>query len=297
MVSAATFAAVKPEAVERTELILGAAAAAWRAVESRGYALGDRWIVELEDGRSAFAKRAIGDSTAENLRSEHEVYAALRACFMPQLLGWEDGRLPLLVLEDLAAAEWPPPWSRASVGAVLAALDEVAAAQHPAGLRRLSDDPPSGWDEVERDPDPFLRLGLCSVGWLDEALPVLVESAAPDLLAGDALLHFDIRSDNLCIREGRAVLVDWNLACVGNAAFDLAFWLPSLTLEHRGLGEQVERTRPEIAELAPLVAGFFAARAGLPPPPGAPAVRGFQLAQLEIALPWAVRVLGLPELS
>jgi hypothetical protein len=31
---------------------------------------------------------------------------------------------------------------------------------------------------------------------------------------------------------------------------------------------------------------------GLPPPEGAPAVRGFQLAQLEIALPWACRVLG-----
>jgi hypothetical protein len=41
------------------------------------------------------------------------------------------------------------------------------------------------------------------------------------------------------------------------------------------------------------VAGFFAALAGLPPPEGAPRVRGFQLAQLEVALPWACRTLGL----
>ena len=41
------------------------------------------------------------------------------------------------------------------------------------------------------------------------------------------------------------------------------------------------------------VAGFFAALAGLPPPEGAPQVRGFQLAQLEVALPWAGRTLGL----
>jgi hypothetical protein len=40
------------------------------------------------------------------------------------------------------------------------------------------------------------------------------------------------------------------------------------------------------------VAGFFAARAGLPAPEGAPTVREFQLRQLEVALPWAARELG-----
>ncbi|HWX08781.1 MAG TPA: hypothetical protein VNY33_02290, partial [Gaiellaceae bacterium] len=66
-------------------------------------------------------------------------------------------------------------------------------------------------------------------------------------------------------------------------------WLPSLVLEHGpspdGFG---------VDEFAALVAGFFAVRAGLPPPEGAPRVRGFQRAQLEVALPWACRVLGLP---
>jgi hypothetical protein len=44
--------------------------------------------------------------------------------------------------------------------------------------------------------------------------------------------------------------------------------------------------------LAVALAGFFAARAGLPPPSGAPTVREFQRKQLEVALPWAARELG-----
>ena len=40
-----------------------------------------------------------------------------------------------------------------------------------------------------------------------------------------------MRSDNLCIRDGRAYLVDWNCACLGNPELDLAAWLPSLACE------------------------------------------------------------------
>jgi hypothetical protein len=89
------------------------------------------------------------------------------------------------------------------------------------------------------------------------------------------------------------VLFDWNFACVGNAAFDVAFWLPSLALE--GGPKPARLATPAVAELAPTVAGFFAALAPLPPPEGAPTVRAFQRAQLEVALPWAAQVLGLPE--
>ena len=49
--------------------------------------------------------------------------------------------------------------------------------------------------------------------------------------AGEAFLHLDVRSDNICIADGRAVLVDWNWASLGNPRVDLAFWLPSLSHE------------------------------------------------------------------
>ena len=287
---------MKPEAVVRTEHVLDAAASSWVPVASRGYALGDRWLIRFDDGTTAFAKRAIGEATAAWLRQEHDLYAALGASFMPRLLGWEDGEIPLLVLEDLSEATWPPPWSAAAIESVLHTLEEVAAAAPPTALGRLADDPHWSWRDVEREPAPFLGLGLCSAAWLDEALPALLRASDPSRLDGDALLHLDVRSDNLCIRDGRVLLVDWNWACVGNPAVDVAFWLPSLTLEGGPEPDEIVRSYPGAATLAPIVAGFFAATAGLPPPEGAPAVRSFQLAQLEVALPWAVRVLELPEL-
>jgi hypothetical protein len=254
-------------------------------------------LIRLDDARTVFAKRAIDAATAQWLRLEHRNYSALRASFMPELLGWEDAELPLLVLEDLSTAHWPPPWSRDSVEAVLRTLGEIAVTPPPDGLSRLADDPPWSWRDVAGDPEPFLGLGLCSPTWLDQALPALLSASDPSHLDGDELLHADMRSDNLCIRDGRAVLVDWNWASVGNAAVDVAFWLPSLMLEGGPEPDEIGRAYPAAATLAPIVAGYFAATAGLPPPAGAPTVRSFQLAQLEVALPWAVRVLELPEPS
>lgn len=285
---------MKPEVIARAERVLGVPAVTWMQAASRGYALGDRWLARLRDGRSVFVKCAIDAATAESLRAEHAVYSALRAPFIPPLLGWEEAELPLLILADLSAAEWPPPWTPDSIETVLDTLAEVAATEPPNGLRRLVADPPETWGAVARQPDPFLALGLCSEPWLEQCLPMLLEASRPALLDGDALLHLDVRSDNLCIHDGRAVLVDWNLACVGNGAFDVAFWLPSLTLEHGAQPDELVRDRPDVDAFAVTVAGFFAARAGLPPPPGAPTVRPFQLSQLEVALPWAARVLGLP---
>jgi hypothetical protein len=87
------------------------------------------------------------------------------------------------------------------------------------------------------------------------------------------------------------VLVDWNHACIGNPALDPAAWLPSVTLEGGPLPDDI--ADDAVSQFAVVVAGFFAARAGLPPPDGAPLVRGFQLAQVRVALPWACRVLGI----
>lgn len=141
----------------------------------------------------------------------------------------------------------------------------------------------------DEDP-PFLSLGLCSGEWLAGALPTLRKASETAPIDGDALLHLDVRSDNLCIAERGAVLVDWNHACVGNADLDVAAWLPSLRLEG---GPEPEEILPGAPGFAALLAGFFGSRAGLPAPPTAPHVRSFQLAQLRVALPWATRQLDL----
>jgi aminoglycoside phosphotransferase (APT) family kinase protein len=111
-------------------------------------------------------------------------------------------------------------------------------------------------------------------------------------VAGDRLLHLDVRSDNLCLRAGRGVLVDWNHAVAGDPRWDRLLMLPSIELEGgppaRDLGAGAD------PRTVAWMAGYFASRSGLAAPEGAPRVRGFQRAQLEVALPWAAELLGLP---
>jgi hypothetical protein len=260
-----------------------------------GYTLMEHWLVELEDGTRAFAKVAIDEPTAGFLRDEHRVYSQVKASFLPAFLGWDDdGDRPVLLLEDLTEDHWPPPWRDGDIEAVLAALDEIHGTEPPPGLPRLTLDEFHTWREVEADPEPFLSLGLASADWLQEALPQLLGATDRCVVEGDAFLHLDTRSDNICIREGRAVVVDWNWSHRGNPAVDAAFWLPSLFAEG---GPPPAQVQPDAGDLTALVSGFFAPIAGLPPPEGAPTVRPLQLAQLKVALPWAVDVLGLPPLD
>jgi aminoglycoside phosphotransferase (APT) family kinase protein len=138
----------------------------------------------------------------------------------------------------------------------------------------------------------MLTTGIVEPAWLESALPVLQAAADTCRLDGDELLHLDVRSDNLCFRaDGSAVLVDWNLAVVGNARLDIAAWLPTLVSEG---GPRPETILADAGREAAFIAGFFAARAGQPPVPGAPAIRPLQLEQLRHALPWVCRELGLP---
>ena len=281
---------MKPEAVVRAERLLGGEAESWHRVESRGWTRNEHWTLVLRDGRRAFVKEASIAPSPEWLRQEVEVLRLVRGPFAPELLGFDDGERPLLVLEDLSGeSHWPPPWRPGDVEAVLATLSEVSAMRVD-GLPPFPD-PWLQWTAVADEPAPFLSLGIASPEWLERALPELLAAERKATVSGPAVVHGDVRSDNLCIRGDRAVLVDWNHANLGNPAVDIAAWLPSLALE--GGPSPHEIADASVAAFAPAIAGFFAAFAGLPPPEGAPRVRGFQLAQLEVALPWACDVLGL----
>jgi len=282
----------KPEAVTRAERLLGSDAESWTRVETRGYAANEHWTVVLRNGTRAFLKHAAPVAPCPQwLRDEERVYAAVAGPFMPELLAWEDADRPLLVLEDLSGARWTPPWEDGDVDAVLSALETLWSSPARAPLPSLEDRRIPSWEHVAEDPAPFLSLGVADEHWLEAALPTLVEATERTPLAGDAVLHCDVRSDNLCIREGHGVLFDWNHACLGNPAADLAYWLPSLHLEG---GPQPDEVTDAGNDFAAYVSGFFASRAGLPPPEGAPTVRAFQLAQLRVALPWACRVHAVP---
>jgi hypothetical protein len=288
-----------PDDVDRMERALGWRPTAFRpAAADRGTAgTAARWIVVDGRGprelrRSAFVKIGATDLTAGWFRSEYRNYRSLHGWFLPEVLGFDDdGVRPALALEDLSAADWPPPWTDDRVAAVLGALRAIHETPAPDHLLRHEPDGGADWRVVGPDPRPFLALGLCSADWLDAALPALTATASGAPLVGNALVHMDIRSDNPCFPEGRAIVVDWNHAQVANPDLDTAFWLPSL---HAEGGPPPEAILPNAPGLAAWVAGFFCARAGGAPIPEAPHVRPLQVLQSGTALPWAARALRLP---
>lgn len=262
---------------------------------SGGYSGSRRLVVSLADDSSAFLKVGSSDHTRARLREEALFYQSFQRPFVPELYAFEDHpESPLLVLEDLSHATWPPPWTTEYVERVLETLRQVSSAMPPEHLPALERyrETLSGWERVEDDPSPFLTMGMVTSDWLESALPVLKRASEEADLSGSSLVHFDVRSDNIAFLTDRTVLVDWSIPAIGNPMADLVGWLPSLHVEggpapHEILGS-------EGSALVALITGYWASQAGLAPPAGAPHVRQIQRAQLEVSLPWAVRLFDLP---
>jgi hypothetical protein len=278
----------------RVTQILGWAPTQWREVRG-GYSPAARYVVEAGSSR-AFVKVATTLGTAMSLRREGHAYGVVQPDFRPRLLGWQDDEAqPILVIEDLSAAAWPPPWRDEQVADALAQIGALhgSSAELPTCADRHGADEP-GWGSVAQAPEPFLGLGLVTADWLTRALPALIEAEQACLTEGDAVGHWDIRSDNMAFTGDGLKLIDWSEACLSNPDPDLGFWLPSLCFQG---GPPPEAILPHAPEVAAWVSGFFAARAGLPDIPDAPFVRRVQREQLSTALPWAQRALGLPPLD
>jgi hypothetical protein len=96
------------------------------------------------------------------------------------------------------------------------------------------------------------------------------------------------------------VAVDWPWACVGAAWVDLLLLLPSVTVQGGPDPEATFAAQPVTAGADPeavttalaALAGFLVRDARLPPPPGLPTLRAFQLGQGLSALDWLRRRTG-----
>lgn len=279
-----------PDIAARVERLLGWSPESWRPVQG-GYTPTARYAVAA-GSRTGFVKVATTPMTAWQINREIAAYAGISGRFVPHVLGAEtDPDVPILIIEELSAATWPPPWDDRTVGMVLETIAEMHATPSTLAHGGLLLGREAGWPTVAETPEPFLSLGLVSANWLDRALPALIAAETACEFRGEALTHLDLRSDNLCITPEGVKIVDWAEACLSAADVDLGFFLPSLAFEGGPLPETVQPDRPEIAAL---VSGFFAARAGLPDIPLAPFVRRVQREQLSTALPWVIRALGLP---
>lgn len=258
-------------------------------------------LLELGDGRRVFAKAA-GTTTPHVQRA-----LAREASLLPHLRGLGCASRPVgsvdveagglwrvLVLEAIPGTQPGGPWTAEDADATHAACVEIASAPSemvaPLGLGTAADDLAGEVDAV-----PTLE-GLASGGrtWPpghvvpdDGAAFELAGLAAGvlDAVRGDALLHLDLRPDNL-VREpsGRMRVVDWNQAVVGAPWVDLVSLWP--LMHHHGVDVARFATSPllsgadddDVDAFLAFMVGFMLEDVDEPPPPGCtPALRAHAL--------------------
>lgn len=153
-----------------------------------GYTQAVRRRVVFDDGGTAFAKCATDARTAEWLHAEIDLYGSLEASFLPAVMAADTTDPPLVVLEDLSGAVWPPPWTADRVDRVLAALEDMHGRSiEVPGYGKVVGD--SGWHEVADDPAQLLGLGVVSESWLRRCLPALLAAQDSVETEGTSLCH------------------------------------------------------------------------------------------------------------
>jgi len=292
----------------RTEAFLGRPIS---RVESRpgGFSPGVAGIAIADDGRRVFLKAAgpLPNPDAAGIhRREILITQRLPArAPVPRLL-WslDDAQTGWVVLMfgELTGAPPQLPWRRAELERVLHGLAELGEylTPTPVPLEYAGDVTSSGllgnyWTRLAAEQSTSLD------DWCRENLEQLMslENQAPAALAGDALVHLDIRADNVLLAPDSVAFVDWPHARQGAAWLDVLFFAPSVAMQGGPTPDDVlalyPGELPERRQLLPAVAaiaGFFTWGALQPPPPGLPFLRQFQAAQGDVARGWLAHLLA-----
>jgi aminoglycoside phosphotransferase len=205
-----------------------------------GYSPGAAARVRLATGRRAFVKALSVDlhtASAALYRNEAAAMPHLPPDLpVPRLLDvHDDGEWVALVFEDVEGRHPEIPWQQDQLDRVTAAIADLGAALDPSPWPSAPTfaDVNSGvmraWRGFATSPppdlDPSLRLMLDRLADDDVDLEEVVR--------GNALLHNDIRSDNILLTpEGRVVFVDWGMPCKGAVWLDLMMF--AFTAEYQG---------------------------------------------------------------
>jgi aminoglycoside phosphotransferase (APT) family kinase protein len=271
-----------------------------------GFSPGVAARVRCADGTLAFCK-AVGDAANADSPQMHRAEARNTAALPPLapapklISSYDDGTWVALLLEDVDGHHPAQPWQPAELARVVAAIDELAALLTPCPVAVA--DVAEGWQDEFTNwrllvEEPLPGLDDWSLRHLDELAGL--ESQWGQAATGDTLLHMDLRADNLLVTDDRVWVVDWPWAVRGHPLLDLIAFAPSVTMQggpEPGELLRLSRTgragdRDRLLPLVAVVAGYFARRALLPPPPGLPTVRAFQAAQGEVTMRWLASLTG-----
>jgi aminoglycoside phosphotransferase (APT) family kinase protein len=274
--------------------------------QSGGFSPGLAARLRLDDGRRVFVKavsEAANPDTPEMHRREAQIVAALPASApVPRLLWmYDEAGWVALGFEDVDGRHPGTPWTRPDLALVVAALKQMAVDLTPSPVATTL----TAASAFERGVNGWRLAMECGEKRLDEwCLKHLsrladLESKAPAAAAGETLLHFDTRADNMLIAGDRVFMLDWPSARLGAAFIDWLIMAPSVAMQG-GPSPDEFISRFDLSAVSPdsfdailcAVAGYFVVRALDPPPPGLPTVRAFQAAQGKVALAWLRERLG-----
>jgi Phosphotransferase enzyme family len=270
-----------------------------------GFSPGLASVLQLDNGQRVFAKAVGLDRSAEGpgmYRDELRIVSVLPVSVpAPRFLGSydEDGWVAL-VYEAVDGDQPVVPWLDDELARVLDAMTVLATSLTP----ELSEALPAmgtahfdGWKQIAADPQAVSKLeGFAP--WALHRLAELVgmEAEFPAVDAGKALVHGDLRADNMLLTADRVVFVDWPFASIGAPYCDLMFMLPSIAMHGTDPQPIVERhplTRDvpdhDLDVTLAALTGFFIERSMQPPIPNLPTIRQFQRAQGIAALDWMIR--------
>jgi hypothetical protein len=224
-----------PDAVAVAAAAIGKRAVAW-ASPPFGLSAAERYVVHFDDRSSAFVKAATDARTGDWLRNACQMLRRVGGTLGPRVLAWSDLPRPILVSTDLSGAYWPSGtgrthWRPGDIAAVLDALGELRRFGPTAGIGPAPDWPGPAWRTLAGSP-ALIEAGLCSAGWLRRNGQLITELDERAECSTGALVHGDVRSDNLCLLgDGQVRFVDWSTSGTGHPLHDLVLLLPTLRLE------------------------------------------------------------------
>lgn len=277
-----------------------------------GFSPGVAARLRLRDGSSRFVKATGGDLNPDSYRI-YQMEAAITAGLpervpAPRLLDTVevDGWLALL-FEFLPGRPPRQPWRPGELRSVLNALAELPGLLTPSPLpvptaAEQFGDSFHGWRRLAQDRQAGLLERLPFGSWVDDRLLELadLEAGWEQAVAGDCLVHADLRADNLLLGGDRVWVVDWPWACRAQPWLDLLGMLPSIVMQGGPPAAGIAAEHPVFAGADPAavtsvlaaLTGYFLRQSMQPAPAGLPTLRAFQRAQGIAVLPWLVERTG-----
>ncbi|MDM7989384.1 phosphotransferase [Arthrobacter sp. zg-Y877] len=278
-----------------------------------GFTPGFAAVLVSDAGARVFAKAAPASDTViypSYLRESQVVPLMPAGMPMPALQATEslvaDGIAWQLLIYEAVDGYMPGhPWTQADLAAVEAACS--AAARLLAGFPRAAAGTPVA-DDMTGVPTCFAPVaGGGPAPWF---LPDLTTSEArmfqellelcPEALAGDSVIHGDLRPDNILISSGRALICDWNFLGTGAPWLDWVGVLPYVRADGFDVDAELQRSlltrdvpaRHIDAWLAALL-NYMIDSGNKPEVPSSPHLRSHGRHTARLIYAWLVSRLGL----